>query len=145
MRYLIVLVMAFLFGSSFVQAEEQTLTSLTQKAKAGDTSAQYGLALEYMFGKQFSRQGIEQKPRYYEAAKWLQKAAEAGHPKSQYLLGTLYERGRGVKQDSDLAVAWYKKAVAGGNMDAACPLARLYEKSDIHPKDPEITRPCYMK
>jgi len=75
----------------------------------------------------------------------MEHAAREGHAKAQYLLGTLYERGRGVPRDSKKAIHWYRQAVNNGNMDAACPLARLYEKSDMHPKDPEITRPCYMK
>ena len=144
MRMLTVFVTALLLLSPS-WADSASMKTLTKKAKAGDKNAQYDLAIEYLFGKEFSLKGIERKPDYAQAAKWLQKSAKQGNLKSQYLLGTLYERGRGVKKDAKQAFEWYKKAMRGGNMDAACPLAHLYEKMDIRPKDPEISRPCYMK
>lgn len=44
------------------------------------------------------------------AAEWFQKAAEQGDASGQKALGKLYEKGRGVVQDTDLANAWYRKA-----------------------------------
>jgi len=35
-----------------------------------------------------------------EAARWLQKAAQAGMAMAQYRLATLYEKGRGVSADA---------------------------------------------
>ena len=128
-----------------LHADTASLKSLIQKAKKGERAAQYELALHYLFAKEFSSDGMETPPDYPRAAHWMEQAAKQGDAKAQYLLGTLYERGRGVRPDSKKAIHWYRQAVNSGNMDAACPLARLYEKSDIHPKDPEITRPCYMK
>jgi TPR repeat protein len=145
MRLLTVFVSALLLSCTLSMAEEGDLTALIQKAKSGDASAQYDLGVHYLFAKEFSKRGIETPPDYPKAAHWMEKAASQGDAKAQYLLGTLYERGRGVRSNSEKAMQWYKQAVNNGNMDAACPLARLYEQSDIHPKDPEVTRPCYMK
>lgn len=145
MRLSTVFIAALLLSTSLTWADTANQQALTQKAKEGDAEAQYDLALHYLFTKEFSMEGIETPPNYPQAAHWMEQAAKQGHAQAQYLLGTLYERGRGVRPDSDKAMQWYKRAVRNGNMDATCPLARLYEKSDIHPKDPEVTRPCYMK
>jgi len=144
MRHIGLIIITLLLAAAASWSDE-TADSLLPRAQKGDQAAQYDLALHYLFAKRFTPEGKEYAPDYVQAAQWLKKAAKAGHAKAQYLLGSLYERGRGVKQDNNQAMAWYKKAVAGGDSDAACPLARLYEKSDIHPKDPEISRPCYMK
>ena len=144
MQRFTLLISIFLLSTA-LYAANTSLQTLIQNAKKGNKTAQYDLAMEYMFGKQISQEGIEQPPRYAEAVKWLTKAATAGDPKSQYMLGTLYERGRGVNKSAAEAMKWYKKAVDNNFKEAACPLARLYEKSDIRPKDPDVTLPCYMK
>lgn len=145
MRQLTVFVLLLLLSTSLAWGESDDVKTLTQQAKSGDAKAQYDLALHYLFAKEISQTGIETPPDYPQAALWMERAAKQGNAQAQYLLGTLYERGRGVGQNSNRAMEWYKKALGNGNMDAACPLARLYEASDIHPKDPEVTRPCYMK
>lgn len=145
MRQPALFISLLLIITSLAWGENADLKMLTKQAKSGDAGAQYDLALHYLFAKKLSQAGLETPPDYPQAALWMERAAKQGHAKAQYLLGTLYERGRGVLPDNDKAIYWYKKAVNNGNMDAACPLARLYEASDIHPKDPEITRPCYMK
>ncbi len=40
--------------------------------------------------------------------------AEKGHGGAQYLLGTLYEKDKGVKKDKAKALVWYSKAAKGG-------------------------------
>ena len=42
-----------------------------------------------------------------EAAQWFEKAARAGNQHAAMQLGLLYERGRGVKPDRELAYAWF--------------------------------------
>ncbi len=142
MRQLLIFAISFSLNATLLWGDSDTLLA---KAKSGDPAAQYDLAVEQMFGKDVTDNGIERPPRYGEAAKWLTKAAKAGDPRAQYLLGSLYERGRGVRKNASAAMRLYKEAMKGGYKEAACPLARLYEQSDIHPKDPEITRPCYMQ
>jgi hypothetical protein len=145
MKLLRIVFLTLIFSAALFSTDESAYGELQLKAHAGDAAAQYDLALHYLFAKRISDANIEASPRYADAAAWLNQAAKQNHAKAQYLLGLLYERGRGVKKDAGTAMAWYKKALANGNKAAACPLARLYEASDIHPKDPEVTRPCYMK
>ena len=40
------------------------------------------------------------KQDYAEAAKWYKAPAEKGNTYAQYLLGYLYEEGKGVSQDA---------------------------------------------
>jgi len=48
---------------------------------------------------------------YQKAAECFTKAANQGLPKAQYLLGTLYTEGKGVIEDEQEAIDWFKKAV----------------------------------
>ncbi len=45
-----------------------------------------------------------------EALAALRPLAENGHGGAQYLLGTIYEYGRGVSRDDGAAVKWYRSA-----------------------------------
>jgi TPR repeat protein len=47
---------------------------------------------------------------FAEAARWLQRAAEAGHAFAQNNLATLYEYGRGVPRNHMEAARWYRKS-----------------------------------
>jgi TPR repeat protein len=42
--------------------------------------------------------------------KWLLKAAEQGHVEAYYILGCMYDEGKGVPQDRAEAVKWFRKA-----------------------------------
>jgi hypothetical protein len=49
------------------------------------------------------------------AAAWYLRAAEAGSPDAQAMLGWMHEAGRGVPKDLGEAVRWYRLAAAQGN------------------------------
>ena len=67
--------------------------------------------------------------RNYEvAASILRAAAGRGHPDSQCMLGLLYELGRGVPQDPQLALEWYHKAAAQDYADAQVSIGRCYDR-----------------
>jgi uncharacterized protein len=51
-----------------------------------------------------------------EAGKWFSKAAHAGQPTGQFMLGQWYRDGRGgIPQDYVTAYKWFTLAVSGGN------------------------------
>ena len=126
-------------------SEKEKFNKLLTQAKAGDLQSQYDLSIIYMFDTYSINENIDEAPDYKSAFSWLSKSAEKNYSKSQYMLANLYELGKGTKKDYNKAIFWYKKAVDNGNKDAICPLAKLYTKSGIHPKDPEISRKCLMK
>ena len=55
--------------------------------------------------------------------KQLQQAAEQGDAEAQFILGSCYEAGDGVKQDKAEAVKWFRKAAEQGHAKAQYNLA----------------------
>ncbi len=135
-------------------ADDSTLIAeLTQKARAGDTEAQYQLG--YMFSR---AEGVERD--ILRAHNWLRNAAEKGHARAQYELGSLYDVSGGLEYpplidlrlkkiidslekkyyvsestrkmiaeklfDEMDAVTWYLKAANQGLADAQHALGNLY-------------------
>lgn len=76
--------------------------------------AQYNLGILYL-----------DKEDFVSAAYWFGMAAEQGHAKALTNLGTLYYYGVGVKQDVDMAMELYNKAVGKGDERARSNLIQL--------------------
>ncbi len=93
--------------------------TLRHRAAAGDSDAQYKIAIRYLVGR-----GIEQD--YTKAAKWLQEAAASGVISAQYNLGVLYDSGRGVDPDPVEALIWFHSAAEKGHGRAQYALAAAY-------------------
>lgn len=60
--------------------------------------------------------------------KFQTKMAEIGNVKAQYILGEMYEDGRGVTQNDSKAIEWYKKAQQNGHKNAANRINQLKSK-----------------
>ena len=71
------------------------------------------------------------------AIRELTESAEQGDPESQYVLGVLYKRGRGVEVNEKVALAWYLKAAKQGHVDAQTRLALMYSSGRGTPVDQE--------
>jgi len=56
----------------------------------------------------------------------LQSKSEAGDAAAQVALGTAYQDGNGVPQDSGMAVKWYRRAAEQGNAEAQNDLGVMY-------------------
>ncbi len=56
------------------------------------------------------------------------KMAGYGNIKAQYILGEMYEEGRGVKQNYVKAIEWYSKAEKSGHTNAATRISQLKAK-----------------
>lgn len=87
-------------------------------ALKGDPTAAYEVGLRFSEGK-----GIP--PNLEEAAKWYDRAAQAGLIPAIFRLGTFYEKGLGVKKDADTARRYYVMAAERGNAKAMHNLAVL--------------------
>lgn len=57
-------------------------------------------------------------------------AAESGDAVAQARLGFIYDVGRSVPQNKDLARRWYEKAVAQGELNAAVNLGVMFSRGD---------------
>jgi localization factor PodJL len=84
----------------------------------GDPTAAYEVGVRFAEGK-----GVA--VNYDEAAKWLDRAAQAGVVPAIFRLGTFYEKGLSVKKDADIARRYYVKAAERGNAKAMHNLAVL--------------------
>jgi hypothetical protein len=77
---------------------------------------------------------------HQKAAYWLERAAQANHPRAQYMLGILLGHGWGVAKDDARAVAWFTRS-ARNNYPAACHhLGWMYLKGDGVQQDAELGR-----
>src|ERR1041385_4389419 len=56
----------------------------------------------------------------------LVKRAESGDPQAQFELGRAYEDGKGVPQDDEQAVQWFRKSAEQGNAKAQTSLGVMY-------------------
>ena len=87
-------------------------------ALRGDPTAAYEVGVRFAEGK-----GIT--ANFDEAAKWLDRAAQAGVVPAIFRLGTLYEKGLAVQKDVDIARRYYIRAAERGNAKAMHNLAVL--------------------
>ncbi|MEO8317538.1 MAG: hypothetical protein ABI561_04365 [Bradyrhizobium sp.] len=91
---------------------------LRAAAIKGDPTAAYEVGVRFAEGK-----GIT--ANLDEAAKWYDRAAQAGVVPAVFRLGTFYEKGLSVKKDVDIARRYYLQAAERGNAKAMHNLAVL--------------------
>ncbi|MGE0287021.1 MAG: hypothetical protein AB7I42_22255 [Bradyrhizobium sp.] len=91
---------------------------LRSAALKGDATAAYEVGLRFAEGK-----GVP--VNLDEAAKWYDRAANAGVVPAIFRLGTFYEKGLAVKKDTDIARRYYMQAAERGNAKAMHNLAVL--------------------
>ena len=91
---------------------------LRAAALKGDASAAYEVGMRFAEGK-----GVTS--NLDEAAKWYDRAAQAGVVPAIFRLGTFYEKGLSVKKDIDIARRYYLQAAERGNAKAMHNLAVL--------------------
>jgi hypothetical protein len=98
------------------------------RANAGDSIAQYEMALRYA-----DSEGVPQ--NYREAMAWFAKAAANGNDNAQWKLGLGYIKGIGVPHDERKAAVWFKQAANHGDIRAQTALSDLYLNGRGVPRD----------
>jgi localization factor PodJL len=92
--------------------------ALRAAAMKGDPTAAYEVGVRFAEGK-----GVA--ANLDEAAKWYDRAAQAGVVPAIFRLGTFYEKGMSVKKDAEIARRYYLQAAERGNAKAMHNLAVL--------------------
>ncbi|HEV7319179.1 MAG TPA: peptidoglycan-binding protein [Ensifer sp.] len=92
--------------------------ALVTAAKGGDPLAFYEIGARFSEGR-----GVPE--NMAEAAKWYQRAADAGVVPAQYRLASMHEKGMGVTRDAAKAKTLYLAAAGQGNASAMHNLAVL--------------------
>src|SRR3954463_1033100 len=86
--------------------------------------------------------GLRTGLRFHQAGDFPRPAAvllplaEAGQPRAQTVVGSLYETGRGVPQNMTIACYWYRRAAEQGEANAQYLLGLQYDKGIGVPRDP---------
>jgi len=93
-----------------------------RKAEQGEISSQATVAFMYAKGIGTTERNEE------EAVKWYRKAAIKGHLNSQFNLGVIYAKGRGVEQSYTEAYKWYHMAADQEDTTAQATLAMMCVK-----------------
>ncbi len=93
--------------------------ALLAAASAGNPGACYEVAIRFA-------QGRNGAPDFVMAAAWLECAAQRGLTPAQFRLGSMYEKGLGVRKDIAEARRLYVAAAAKGHAKAMHNLAVLY-------------------
>ena len=71
--------------------------------------------------------------------------AEKGNAKSQYAIGEMYEKGKGIEADSTEAFKWYVKSAGKGNKKSAYKVGLFYYKGRAVAKDYKKARTWFTK
>jgi hypothetical protein len=99
---LVALCMTILTLRQIVTAQDAArLSSLRQRAEAGDVKAQSELGFVYYSGAGGARRD------FVQALKWYQKAAEQGDMGAKHSIARMYFEGIGVTKDYSEAARWY--------------------------------------
>lgn len=102
-------------GQGVEKSAQEAVKWYRKSAKQGEKNAierLKGLGNDYYDGNNGKSKDYEKAVEYYLIA------AEAGDAYSQYSLGFCYEKGQGVKQSSQEAAKWYRKAAEQGEKNA---------------------------
>jgi TPR repeat protein len=75
----------------------------------------------------------------------LKPVAERGGARAQWYLGSMYDGGRGVKQDYREAIRWYLMAAEQGDADGQSHLGFLFEKGLGSTRDEKLAAQWYAK
>ena len=105
-----------LFHPGYKFAGARTLSGLLRPAVALCVALAVGTAAS-------AQKPVKTPSTYGDAMRWYQKAAEAGSPRAQFLLGMRYENGVGADPDPGKAVEWFRRAAEGGHALAQYRLA----------------------
>lgn len=107
-------------GNPAIDALPTSISPVMRQAlAANDPGAEYELAVRYLDGR-----GLPQSAA--EAARWLQRASDAGFAPAQFRLASLNEKGDGVRKDVQTARRLYLAAAGKGHAKAMHNLAVLY-------------------
>ncbi|KAF8933945.1 hypothetical protein BGZ47_010580 [Haplosporangium gracile] len=101
-------------------ASSMSLIQTMVNANHGDTNAMVALGGRYKDGREVHKDD-------QTAIDWYYKASKQGHPRAQYDVGLLHERGYGdVPQDQAKAFEWLFKSAVQGYVDAQAKVSQAY-------------------
>jgi localization factor PodJL len=107
---------------------DQTFDEIRQLAEQGLTGCQIELGNGYLTGATVGGRKLPQD--FAEAKRWLEPAHGKGASTATFILGTMYEEGKGVPVDLARAIEYYESAAAQGAYLPCVRLARIYARGN---------------
>ena len=110
------------FGKGCTPDYSTAWSWFSKSAASGNPYAVFRQARMLQDGKGVLKDEVTAQKLYLQAMKrflQLMKDHPEKAPELQFEIGTMYELGQGVKQDTEAAKEWYRQAAAGGNENAA--------------------------
>lgn len=115
-------IMLLIFSASCLALSPEELAQVAPAAEQGAAASQVLLAVAFLNGDG----GLQRDPA--RAAFWFEQAAIQGNAYAEERLGDLYEQGRGVPANLQLAFDWRLAASRRGNLKAQRDLGRMYHE-----------------
>ncbi len=144
-RALLVVLAALVFTAAFALSDtppdnktQKEFDHIRKLAEKGHVPEQIELAAAYMTGR-----GVTQD--LATAARWFQKAAEAGDPDAENQIGYFCQHGIGVPVDSVRAFHWYQLAAASGSLQAKVIMGVSYLNGTGTRRNPSTARQLLLE
>jgi TPR repeat protein len=93
-----------------------TTRALSKLAANGDADAQFRLGYRFAFCKDKRRRNLKRAFSMWKAA------AEQGHVRARFYLGTSYDSGSGIRRNARRAMFWYHQAALATMMSLSTTL-----------------------
>ena len=120
---------------------QQSETALAYAMEsAGLGSAAGGIPDPVVFRRVANQANLSEAKKF----QWLFAAALLGDPESQFLVGAMYSKGTGTKEDDREALKWLKESAQNGYRKAQLRLAYMLSKGEYVRKD-EQAASLWMK
>jgi TPR repeat protein len=113
------------------------ISELASRADSGDPAARHEL-------KEFLVSADPATPGYDQALSWLQFSVSQNKADAQFVLGYLYEHGKGLPLDFSKAAEYYRSAALQGYSPAETNLGGLYRRGNGVPRDAAISFHWYQ-
>ena len=120
------------------QQSETALAYAMESAGLGNAAG--GIPDPVVFRRVANRANISEAKKF----QWLFAAALLGDPESQFLVGAMYSKGTGTKEDDREALKWLKESAHNGYRKAQLRLAYMLSKGEYVRKD-EQAASLWMK
>jgi TonB family protein len=118
----------YFYGEGLTQNRSEAEFLWRGASDKGYAPAKLALAQQYFLASQIGLRTDEKKRD--DAARLAREAAEAGDVEAQYLLGSLYDSGKGGVKNPEAALNWYRKAADQGHATAQYKVGMAYLKGD---------------
>jgi TPR repeat protein len=123
--------------------DDQTFDEILELAEQGVTACQIELGNSYLVGATVGARKLTQD--FAEAMRWLEPAHRKGASTATFILGTMYEEGKGAPVDVGKAISYYETAAGQGAYLPCVRLARIYAHGKGIAPSPDLAAKWYQK